>query len=147
MVKKLSVLGLVLFMVCGLYGCIAAVAIIAGTSEAKEKVNISYSQAIDAVKATFRSEDLKLRWAYIKPSIAAAKAKYMGDKTIRILVTKVSDSETEIAVRCGMTDAGKDDARKLLDQIIKAADLFTPREVGDTDTETSGAEKAAEGTE
>jgi hypothetical protein len=46
-----------------------------------------------------------------------------------------------------MTEAGKDDARRLLDQIIKAADLFTPREVGDTDTEISGAEKAAEGTE
>jgi len=118
MFKKLATLIFVGFLTVTLCGCIAAMAYMADTAKAKQELDISYSQAVDIVKAAMKIQGIKFLEAEIKDNIAVAKGKYTDDKTVRIYIHKLSDTRCAISVRVGVTVEGKKDAEKILQAII-----------------------------
>jgi len=118
MLRKLTTLVFVVFLAVTLCGCIAVMAYMADTAKAKQELDISYSQAVDIVKGAMKTQGIKFLEAEIKENIAVAKGKYTDDRTVRIYIHKLSDTRCSISVRVGVTQAGKNDAEKILQAII-----------------------------
>jgi len=114
-------------MALNLCGCVLVMGALADTAKAKQSLNVSYSEAVDIVKGALKTIDLRFESATIRKTIAEVRGKYTDGKTARILITKVSDNESRIAVRVGTTAAGKKDADQILQAIIKYADLVHNR--------------------
>lgn len=121
MIKKICTLIFTGFMVVGLCGCLAVMATLADTAKAKQTINVSYGDAMEIVKATLKSQNLKFLNADIRQDIAQVQALGDQDRTIRILVTRVSDTESMVAVRAGTTISGKEEAEKILAAIVEAS--------------------------
>ncbi len=124
MFKKLQILALVSFLAVGLCGCVAAMALMADSAKAKQDLDISYSQAVDAVKGAMKVENIHFQEAVIKEDIAEAKGRYADGRTVRIYIHKINDTQCSIAVRAGTSEAGKKDAEKILKSIIDYYDLM-----------------------
>jgi len=125
--KKLSIGMLAGFMVLNLCGCVLVMGALADTAKAKQTFNVSYSEAFDVVKGALKTIDMHFESATIKKTVAEIKGRYSDGRTVRILISKISDSETRIAVRVGTSTAGKKDAEKIMQAIIKYADLINSR--------------------
>jgi len=121
MYKKIFVLICAAVLMLGLCGCVAVMATMAETSKARQTVQVSYGDAIDIVKAALKTQELKFESANIQKDIAEVKAVDGQDRTIRIYVSKVSETECLIAVRAGTTVEGKGEAEKILGAIVQAA--------------------------
>lgn len=118
MLKKMAVLVIVGLMYLNLCGFALIAAGMSEASKIKETVNISYSKAIDMVKAAVISQGIELGNAVIKPDVTNVKGTYPDGKTVRIVINKISDTQCYIEIRVGRSDAGKEDARKILQAII-----------------------------
>lgn len=118
MLKKLTMLVFGVFVGLTLCGCIAAMAYMADTAKAKAEIDVSYSQAVDVVKAAMKTQDIEFVKAAIEKDILVAKGTYVDGKTVRIYVQKLSDTRCSFSVRVGMTEQGKADAEKILQAII-----------------------------
>ena len=118
MLKKLTTLIFTGFLAVTLCGCIAVMAYMADTAKAKQELDISYSQAVDIVKAVMKIQGIQFKEASIKENIAEAKGRYTDDRTVRIYIHKISDTRCAISVRVGVTVDGKKDAEKILQAII-----------------------------
>jgi len=121
--KKLIKSGVIIVLAVNLCGCVAVMASLAESAKAKQKLDIPYSQALDLVKEAFKTLDIKFISADIRPGIALVKGNVTDDKTARILISKISDSESLIAVRVGTSEAGKADAERILQRIIDYSNL------------------------
>jgi len=126
MFKKLLILFFIGFIAAGLCGCTAAVmAYMAESAKAKQTIDISYSEAIDVVRGAMKVEQIQFLEATIKGDIAEAKGRYVDGKTVRIYIHKTSDTQCDIAVRVGTSEAGRKDADKILKAIIDYHDLMS----------------------
>ncbi len=123
MLKKLVMLILTGFMAINLCGCIAVMAGLAESAKAKQTLNVPYSEAIDIVSGALKTSGIEFEEAVIEKNIAEVKGKYTDDRTVRIFISKVSDSESRISVRVGTNEAGKKDAKEILQVIVDYADL------------------------
>ncbi|MDD5432055.1 MAG: DUF3568 family protein [Candidatus Omnitrophica bacterium] len=123
MLKRLFRFLLVSFTAVNLCGCVVAMGVMAESAKAKQNFDIPYSQALDVVKGALKTLDIEFERADIRQDIAQVKGKYSNGRTVRILISKVSDTESEIAVRAGMTGAGKKDAEDILKAIADYYDL------------------------
>jgi len=123
MFKRLAMLMLTGFMAINLCGCIAVMAGLAESAKAKQTLNVSYSEAIDIVKGSFKALNVQFIEAVIEPNITQVKAKGANDRTVRIFISKISDSESRISVRVGTSEAGKEEAEEILQAIVDYADL------------------------
>lgn len=121
MFKKLILVIAVLVLAMNLSGCVAAMVLMAENAEAKQTLEMPYSQAIDIVKAAIRSLDIEFLDAKITKNIAEAKAKYPDGKTVRIYVHEIGDNQCDVSVRAGFTEAGKEEAQRILQAIMKQA--------------------------
>lgn len=115
--KKMLMLALAGFMAVSLCGCIAIMLLMSESAKEKQNFNIPYSQALDVVKGALGTLDIQFESADVRKDITEVKGEYADGRTIRILISKVSDTESSIAVRAGMSDAGKEDASKILKAI------------------------------
>jgi hypothetical protein len=124
MYKKSLILLLVGFLAMNLCGCMAAVmTFMAESAKAKQTLDITYSDAIDVVKGAMKVEGVKFKEATIKDNIAVAKGEYNDGRTVRIYIHKISDTQCDIAVRVGTSDAGRKDADKILKAILDYHEL------------------------
>jgi hypothetical protein len=115
---------LIIIAAVNLCGCIAAMATLAETAKAKQKMNVSYSDAFGIIKGAVKTiEGFKFESARIEKDIAEVKGVSADGKTVRIFVSRISDNECSISVRAGMTEAGHEDAKKILQAIMDYADL------------------------
>lgn len=118
MLKKLTVLviaGLVYLNLCG-FALIAA-----GVSEAskvRETIDVSYSKAIDMVKAAMISQGIELGKAVIQKEDARVRGAYPDGRSVSINIHRVSDIKTNVEVRVGKSEAGGEDAKKIIQAII-----------------------------
>lgn len=119
--KKIIAAIFACLLAINLCGCMAAMIWMAENATSKQTLNLSYSQAIDIVKATLIAEGIKFQEAVIKDKIAEVKGTYTDEKTMRIYIHKISDTQCDIAVRVGTSEAGKKDAEKILQAIIDHA--------------------------
>ncbi|MCU0652453.1 MAG: DUF3568 domain-containing protein [Candidatus Omnitrophica bacterium] len=123
MLKRFIKLCLVGFVAANFSGCVAVMAGLAESAKAKQTLNVSYSRAFDIVKGSFKTLDVQFVSADVRPNITQIKAKDTEERTVRIFITKISDSETSIAVRVGTSEAGKARAEQILQAIIDYSDL------------------------
>lgn len=118
MLKKLAVsvmVGLMYFNLCG-FALLAAG--VSEASKAKETIDVSYSKAVDMVKAAMISQGIELGQAVIKPGVTKVRGAYPDGKSVRITINKISNTRCYIEVRVGTSEAGKEDARQVMQAII-----------------------------
>lgn len=124
MFKKFFIFMFVCFTVLNLCGCIPLMAVMSETAKEKQRINLAYGDTIDAVKAVFKIQEIQFLDARIKPDIAEIVGRCADEKTVRVFVSKISDTESSVSVRVGMTEAGKEDARKIISGITDYASLL-----------------------
>jgi len=98
-------------------GCLFVAASMRETQKAKQTFDIPYTKALEVVKKSLISLNLEFEEAVIKPDIAVVKGKYTNEKTMYIEIFRMSDNESQITVRVGTSDAGKADAKAVLQAI------------------------------
>ncbi|MFA4889042.1 MAG: DUF3568 family protein [Candidatus Omnitrophota bacterium] len=118
MPKKLIMLSFTGFLSVSLCGCIAMMTLMAENAKAKQDLNVSYSQALDIVKGSLKKQGIQFQEAVIKKDIAEVRGRYTDEIGVRIFIRKASDTQCNIAVRAGTSDAGKKDAEKILQAIV-----------------------------
>jgi hypothetical protein len=106
------------FIAINFYGCIFFAAGLQDSYKASQKFNASYSDAIDAVKAGLESKGIESTKSVVQPDVTALRGVYNG-QGLYIEILKVSDTETNIKVRVGTSEAGKKDAQDILDAIAQ----------------------------
>lgn len=109
-----------------LCGCMAAMIWMSENATSKQTLDVSYSQAVDIVKNTLIDKGIKFQEAVLKNKIAEVKGIYANEKTVHIFIRKISDTQCEISVRIGTSDAGKKDAEEILQAIIEHSKQYTP---------------------
>lgn len=131
MFKKLASVVLAGFMLVNLCGCIAVAAGLAETQKVKQNINVSYSQALDVVKATMQAQGIHFEKAEINEHVSQVKGKLVDGDAVRIYISKVSDNESAIAVRVGTSESGMDEARGILEGIVLSANQASPSQPPD----------------
>jgi small-conductance mechanosensitive channel len=116
MLKKLSIL-LLTVIIINFSGCVFVAAGMRESQKAKQDFNIPYTKALEAVKEALLSLSLEFEEAIIKPDIAVVKGKYTSERTMYIEIFRITDNESRIAVRVGTSNAGRQDAQKILEEI------------------------------
>lgn len=108
--------GLIILNLCGF------VAIVGGVSEfqkVRETVKASYGQALEITKMVLKEQNIKFEKATIDETKARVKGIYPNGETVTIMIYKFSDVESKVEVRVGTSEAGIDDARKIMENIIQ----------------------------
>jgi len=121
MFKRTSLFLLMGFMAVNLCGCIMVAADMAEAEKASQVLNVSYGDAIDAVKCAFKTLNVEFEKATLDPDAARAKGKYVDGRTAHVEIFKTSDSRCKIVVRVGTSEAGKKDAQAILNAIAQCA--------------------------
>jgi len=116
---KLILISLAVINLCGCAGLVMSV--LSENAKVKRTVNASYSDTLEFVKATLKTENIKFTGANIKPDIAEVTGIYADNRDIRIFVTRVSENESIVAIRAGMGSAGREAAEKILDAVVEIA--------------------------
>jgi hypothetical protein len=128
MLKRLSLWLVLVFAALQFCGCTMVAAYVAEHAKEKRDVDFSYSEAIDVVKAGLKPAGVQFIRAHIVKDYAMVKGKYIPDgRTVRIVVTRVSETQSNIAVRVGTSEAGKENAQKIMAAILEYADLVKGR--------------------
>jgi len=118
--RKSSVLFLASFIIANFYGCAAIPGPITETQkEPKLICNASYVQALVMVEAALKTEQVKFEKAIISKDVATLKGGYADGRIVQIVISKISSSESSLVVRAGSSQAGKEDARKILATIMQ----------------------------
>lgn len=117
MFKKLITHILLVIIVINFSGCVFVAAGMRESQKAKQDFNVPYTKALEATKKALISLNLEFEEAIIKPDIAVVKGKYTSERTMYIEIFRISDNESRIAVRVGTSDAGRQDAQKILEEI------------------------------
>lgn len=123
MLKKFLIFIVVLFISLNLCGCFATMAMVAQNSKVKQNLPVSYGEALDVVKVAIKTIDIRFEEAVIKGNVACVKGKYSDEKIVQIIISKVSENESLIAVRVGTSQADRKDAEKILKVIIEYSEL------------------------
>lgn len=118
MFKKLVMLVFAGFMFLNLCGFALIAAGVSEASKARETIDASYSKTIDMVKAAMISQGIELGKAVIKKDDARVKGSYPDGRSVNIFVHRVNDAKTSLEVRVGTSEAGKEDANKIIQAII-----------------------------
>jgi len=121
MLKKISLFLFTGFMAVNICGCIMVAAELQEAAKASQTLDISYGDAIDAVKCAFKDLNVEFEKAVLDPDAARAKGKYTDGRTAHVEIFKVGAGQCKIDVRVGTSEAGKKDAQEIIDAIAKCA--------------------------
>jgi hypothetical protein len=124
MLKKLALVFIPLIAALQLCGCAAVLMYLAESAKEKQDIDVSYGEAFDIVKAGLKPAGVKFVRARIEQNVGMVKGEYTDGRTVRILITRLGDNRSSIAVRVGTSEAGKEDAKKILKAILDYADLI-----------------------
>ncbi|MDD4899625.1 MAG: DUF3568 family protein [Candidatus Omnitrophica bacterium] len=124
--QKYVSLVLVVLLAIGLSGCVALLAGAAGGvgtatwlgGKLSEEVKVPFDRSIDGSKAALKSLNLEVIKFVKEDTVAQIRSKYSDGREIWIDVHKVSDTNSRIEVRVGVT-GDKEAARKILDRILR----------------------------
>lgn len=117
MLKRPLLLVLLVFIALNLCGCMFFVAGLADSYKVKADLDVPYGKAVDTVHAAMAELKLSLRKAIIEPDRAVMKARYTDDRNVYIMVFRETENTSRIEIRVGTDEAGKEDARKILETI------------------------------
>lgn len=109
------------FMAVNFFGCVMLAADISEAEKASQVLNVSYGDAIDAVKCAFKDLNVEFEKAVLDPDAARAKGKYTDGRTAHVEIFKAGAGQCKIDVRVGTSEAGKKDAQEIIDAIAKCA--------------------------
>jgi len=118
MIKKLIRLIFVVFLAINLCGCAAVMISAVENLEAKEDLDVSYSQAVDIVKGSVIEQGIKFQKAVIDENVAKVSGIYNGDQSVHVFILKISDAKCSLAVRVGTSEEEKKIAKEILQNII-----------------------------
>ncbi|MFA6350170.1 MAG: DUF3568 family protein [Candidatus Omnitrophota bacterium] len=110
---KLALAGFLFFNICG-FAFIAAG--VAESQKIKQTFNVSYGDALVAVKDALKTSDIHFKNAQITETVTKVRA-YAGDAGVRIWIYKLSESECRIEVRVGNSEEDMPESQKLMDAI------------------------------
>lgn len=119
--KKSSVLLFAFIIVLNLSGCASIPGLTTEPKELKLKWNVSYVRGLVLVKEALKSEPIRFETAMINKDGARLKGNYPDGKIIQIVIAKISNSESSVAVNLGSSLAAKEDAKKILEVIAQYA--------------------------
>ena len=71
------------------------------------------------VKGALKTGPLQFEPAIISKDAAQLKGSYADGKFIQIIISKISNSKSSLVVHAGTSQAGKEDARKILATIMQ----------------------------
>ncbi len=110
---KLTFVGFLFFNVCG-FAFVAAN--VADSQKIKQTFNVSYGDALVAVKDAFKTSNIHFKKAEINEEVTKVIA-FAGDASVRIWIYKLSESECRIEVRVGNSEDDMPQSQKLMDVI------------------------------
>jgi len=116
MFKKVLKLSLAVFLFFNICGFAFIAASVADAQKVKQTFNVSYGDAVTAVKDALRTSDMRFKKAKIDEDDARVIA-HAGDDTVRIWIYKLSDAECRIEVRVGNSENDMPKSQKLMDAI------------------------------
>lgn len=117
MLKKISIWLFSFLLVLNLSGCALILGLIAQSQEVKQEFSVSYIQALLMVKEALKTEQIQFENATIYKNSAKVKGIYPDGKTVHIVIYKISDTESNVTVRVGTSQAGAEDAQKIMSTI------------------------------
>jgi hypothetical protein len=119
LLRKLSSLFFTLFICFDLGGC----ALISKSSpqpgEASQRVNASYVQALVVVKAALKAEPIEFGKTLVDKSSIKLNGTHAGGRMVQIVISKISDSKSNLVVHAGNDQTGQEYAGKILAMIMQ----------------------------
>ena len=120
MLRKLPILFLACFIIANSCGC----ASISGSSTETQKEpkliwNVSYLRGLVLVKGALKTEQVQFGNAMISKDAAKLKGSYADGRIVQIVISKISNSESSVAVTVGASQTAREDAKKILEAIVR----------------------------
>ncbi|MDP3042717.1 MAG: hypothetical protein Q8N62_08375 [Candidatus Omnitrophota bacterium] len=119
MFSKLSVLFMACFIIAGFYGCASIPGAITEPKELKLKWNISYIQGLVMVKEALKTEQIQFGKAVIGKHAAELKGNFADGRTVQIVISKISNTESSVTARVANSLTAKEDGKKILEAIAQ----------------------------
>ncbi|MFH0918100.1 MAG: hypothetical protein V1830_03090 [Candidatus Omnitrophota bacterium] len=120
MSKRLWFLFFAAFIMVNFYGCTTIPGAIPETQkQLKLTWNVSYLRGLVLVKEALKAEPLQFGNALITKDAAKLKGSYADGRTVQIVISKISKSESSVAVNLGSSQSAREDEKKILEAIAQ----------------------------
>ncbi len=119
MLRKLSVLFMACFIIAGLCGCASIPGAVTEPKELKLRWNISYIQGLVMVKEALETEKIQFGKAIIGKNTAELKGNFADGRTVQIIISKISNTESSVAAHVANSQTPKEDSKDILEAIMR----------------------------